>query len=119
MRKKLFSDLTKSFTPERRARIDRIKENLRKECDLAELRQALSFTQTTLAESLGGGQGEISKIERRTDIYISTLRRFLEAMGGRLEIRAIFQNHEFTITGFSSLESHDGNKKEIVMTVKE
>jgi len=119
MRKKSFADLTESFTPERRVRINGIKENLRKECDLAELRQALSFTQTTLAETLGVGQGEISKIERRTDIYVSTLRRFLEAMGGKLEIRAIFLDHEFTITSFSSLKSHGEKKKEIVMAVKE
>jgi len=119
MKKKSFSDLTGSFTPERRARIDGIKENLRKECDLAELRKALLLTQTTLAETLGVGQGEISKIESRTDIYVSTLRRFLEAMGGRLEIRAIFQNHEFMIANFSSFEGQEGKKKEIVLAGKE
>lgn len=103
MKKKKFSELTKNFSPERREHIERIKESLRQDMALAELRQALSFTQSTLAETLGVGQAEISKIENRTDIFISTLKRFLEAMGGELEIRAKFQGQSIKITNFSSL----------------
>lgn len=99
-----FSELTKAFTPERRERIEAKKAALRHEISLAELRQALSLTQSTLAETLKVGQAEISKIENRTDMFVSTLRRFIKAMGGDLEIRAVFPDQEITIKDFSSLD---------------
>ena len=82
-----FSELTQDFSPERRQRIEEKKAVLREEVSLAEIRQALSLTQSTLAETMNVGQAEISKIENRTDIFISTLRRFIRAMGGELEIK--------------------------------
>ena len=104
-----FSDLTKDFPPERRARIEAKKAFLREEMDLGELRQALALTQSTLAEALGVKQGEISKIENRTDVFVSTLRRFIQAMGGDLEIRAVFQDRTVRIRNFSSL-AQDGER---------
>ena len=104
-----FSDLTKGFTPERRARIEAKKAFLREEMDLGELRQALALTQSSLAEALGVKQGEISKIENRTDVFVSTLRRFIQAMGGDLEIRAVFQDRTVRIRNFSSL-AQDGER---------
>jgi transcriptional regulator with XRE-family HTH domain len=98
-----FGELTKDLSPERRARIEAKKVVLREEMDLAELRQALALTQSTLAEALGVKQGEISKIENRTDVFVSTLRRFIQAMGGDLEIRAVFHDRSVRIQNFSSL----------------
>jgi DNA-binding transcriptional regulator YiaG len=49
------------------------------EMPLAELRQAQELTQTTIAELLETSQGEVSKIEKRTDMYVSTLRRYIES----------------------------------------
>lgn len=114
MKNKPFSELTKNFSPDRRERIERIKDSIREEMALAELRQALSFTQSTLAETLGVGQAEISKIENRTDIFVSTLKRFLEAMGGELEIRAVFQDRAITITNFSSLIEKDEQEEKVL-----
>ncbi len=99
-----FEELTKNISKERRERIDAKKELLLKEMELAELRQALSLTQSTLAETLGVGQAEISKIENRTDMFVGTLRRFIKAMGGDLEIRAVFPDRAITIKNFSSLK---------------
>ena len=56
------------------------------EMALQELRQALLLTQQELAGSLGINQAAVSKIERQSDMYVSTLRRFLEAMGADLKI---------------------------------
>ena len=56
---------------------------------LDELREALKLTQESLAESPHVNQAAISKVERRSDMLISTLRKIIEAMGGELEIRAI------------------------------
>ena len=100
---KKFSKLTKNLSPERRARIEARKAELRPEMDLAELRQALALTQSTLAETLGVGQAEVSKIEQRTDVFVSTLRRFVQAIGGELEINAVFPDHKIAITNFSGL----------------
>lgn len=100
-----FSELTQDISEERRKGIEAKKATVREEMDLAELRQALELTQTTLAETLGVGQAEVSKIEHRTDMFVSTLRKLLNAMGGELEIRAVFPGHTITIKDFSSLES--------------
>ena len=61
---------------------------------LAELRRAREMTQETLAETLDMTQGEVSRLERRTDLYVSTLRSFVEAMGGSLELIARFPDGE-------------------------
>ena len=61
---------------------------------LAEMRKARLLTQNHLAELLQVNQGAISKLEKRSDMYLSTLRSYVEAMGGHLEIRAVFPNGE-------------------------
>jgi DNA-binding XRE family transcriptional regulator len=104
-----FSELTKDFSQERRVRIDAKKAILREEMNLAEIRQALSLTQATLAETLDVGQAEISKIEKRADMFVSTLRKYVRAMGGELKISAVFPDHEVAIKNFSSLEQGHRN----------
>jgi DNA-binding XRE family transcriptional regulator len=98
-----FSALTKHLGPERRARIEQRKEQLRQEMTLAELRRAFSLTQDTLARTLNVKQAEISKIENRADMLMSTLRNFVQAMGGDLEVLAVFPDRTIEISTFSSL----------------
>jgi len=74
-----------------------------KEMPLWELRQALQLSQERLAEILHTQQANISRIERRTDMYISTLRSYIEAMGGELDIVARFKQGEVHISQFSDL----------------
>ena len=71
----------------RRAKIERRASEL---ATLKDLRQAVERTQEELAVSLGVGQDTISRIERRSDMLLSTLRRYVEAMGGKLELVAEF-----------------------------
>lgn len=59
----------------------------------------------SVARILDVNQGEVSKIEHRSDICISTLADYIEAMGGRLEIRAVFEDREVRITQFERLAS--------------
>ena len=59
---------------------------------LGEVRRARQLTQEALAQSLGISQSEVSKVERRTDIYVSTLRKYIEAMDGELQLIARFPN---------------------------
>jgi Helix-turn-helix domain len=56
-----------------------------------------------LSTILGVKQSAISKLERRADMYVSTLRQFIEAMGGQLEIRAVFPEGDVRITQFQTL----------------
>lgn len=74
----------------RRAKIERRAVELA--TTLKDLREAFAHTQVELAQSLGVGQDTISRIERRSDMLLSTLRRYVEAMGGRLELVARFPN---------------------------
>ena len=67
-----FSELTKDFTSERRRRIEAKKAELRAAMPLHELRQAQVMTQKALGETLAVNQPAIAKMERRTDMYIST-----------------------------------------------
>jgi predicted XRE-type DNA-binding protein len=65
-------------------------ERLIREMALDELRAARALTQEHLSTILGVQQSAVSKLEHRADMYVSTLRHFIEAMGGQLEIRAVF-----------------------------
>ena len=67
---------------------------------LTELREARDLTQVQLAEKLGIEQGAVSKIERRTDMYLSTLRNIIQAMGGQLELTACFPTGKVQLLTF-------------------
>ena len=87
------------------AAIEAQKRQLLSEMPLHELRRARQLSQEQLAAELGATQPEISKIEHRTDMYVSTLRRFVEAMGGKLEIIAQFPDGTVRITQFHELDT--------------
>lgn len=59
-------------------------------CGLGDLRKALGLRQEDLAERLGVGQVAVSRMESRDDVLVSTLRNVVSAMGGQLEVRAVF-----------------------------
>jgi transcriptional regulator with XRE-family HTH domain len=61
------------------------------------LRQARKQTQVALAERLDIPQNAVSRMERRTDLLLSTMRGFVEALGGKLELRVIFPDGEFVL----------------------
>ena len=98
-----FSELTNEFTPERRRHIDAMKRELLAEMPLHELRRAREMTQRDLARTLKVNQPAVSKLEQRTDVYVSSLRSYIEAVGGRLKIVAEFPEGEVAITNFSEM----------------
>lgn len=103
-----FLKLTEGFSPQRQAYIRSRTASLQEEMALAELRQALQLTQSELADKLQIQQPAVSRMEQRTDMYISHLRQVIEAMGGQLEIVARFSDAEVKITNFSQLHSDKG-----------
>jgi len=96
-----FAELRSRMSPRARALAEAEALRLRENMDLAELRRAFRLSQEELAQELGIGQAAIAKIEKRADMYVSTLRRVIEAMGGELEIVAKFPGHSVRIGSFS------------------
>jgi DNA-binding Xre family transcriptional regulator len=98
---KKWETLRSKLSPEQRERSQRLARKMLEEMPLYELRRARQLTQEQLAEALGMDQGNISKLERRTDMYVSTLRKFIEALGGQLEVIARFPEGSIRIDQFS------------------
>jgi transcriptional regulator with XRE-family HTH domain len=82
--------------PARRARVEEHKRAIRdaqrlgRQLDLGVLREARGVTQTAVAREMGASQPNISRIERQEDLYLSTLEEYVAALGGHLEVNAVF-----------------------------
>lgn len=74
------------------------------EMPLHELRRVRSLTQRDMAKMLKVNQPAVSKLEQRADMYVSSLRSYVEAVGGQLKIVAEFPEGEIAITDFSNVE---------------
>ena len=99
-----FRELVKAMPADRQQKIaNRVRQSLAS-MPLEEIRKARQMTQAKLADVLEADQGEVSKIEHRTDIYLSTLAGYVEALGGKLEIRAVFPDREMRIAQFGELQ---------------
>jgi predicted XRE-type DNA-binding protein len=103
-----FRELMEKMSPESRAAVDAKVKALLAELPLTELRHARQLSQEQLAGVLHVKQASISKMERRTDMYISTLRNFIRAMGGELEIVARFPDGSVKINQFEELGGKAG-----------
>ncbi len=102
-----FATLRAQMSPEARAAAAAEADRLGAEMQLAQIRQALKLSQVELGQALDIGQAAVAKIEKRTDMYVSTLRRFIEAMGGELEIVARFPDHTVKVRNFSELSHRE------------
>ena len=92
---KSLNEVLKAFTPEQRARVEaRATELIEEELTLRDLRQAQHLTQERMAELLGVEQENVSRIERRADLLLSTLASYVAAMGGKLRLIAEFPNRK-------------------------
>ena len=101
---KPFNVLRKKMSTEAQKKAQKKATILLKEMPLQELRQAYHLSQERLAEILETKQANVSRIERRTDMYISTLRSYIEAMGGELNIVAKFSNGVVYINQFTDIK---------------
>ena len=98
-----FSELEAKMSPERRGRINEEVKKALAEMPISELRNARGLSQKMLANALHIQQPAVAKMEKRTDMYISTLRSHIEAMGGELEIIARFPDGNVRISNFSQI----------------
>ena len=100
-----FSDLRSRMSPQAQARAAVKAQAMLAEMPLNELRQARGLSQKMLAEVLHVQQPSIAKMEKRTDMYLSTLRSHIEAMGGQLDVIARFPDGAVKISNFGDLGS--------------
>ena len=97
----------KRLPVERRAKVEkRARELIAEEMTLRDLRKALDLTQERMAETLNIGQDSVSRLEKRSDLLLSTLRSYVAAMGGSLELVARFPDRPpVIVSGLTSLEA--------------
>jgi predicted XRE-type DNA-binding protein len=100
---KKFAELRSRMSPESQARAEAKAQAMLAEMPLNELRQARGLSQKMLAEVLHVQQPSIAKLEKRTDMYLSTLRSHIEAMGGQLEVIARFPDGAVKIGNLSKI----------------
>ena len=92
-----WSELSHKASPERRTTLRRQAVEEVERTGFAALRQARHQTQVELARKLGISQASISEIEKRDDLLLSTLRKYIAALGGRIEVRAVFSEASFVL----------------------
>lgn len=104
-----WNDLKHKSAPEKRAELKGEAHAELARIGFDKLRQARQQTQTAVTEKLNVGQGAVSRIEKQSDILLSTLREYVGALGGQLELRAVFPDGDFIIEKFG--EEKPGKKR--------
>jgi transcriptional regulator with XRE-family HTH domain len=90
----------------------RVKEMEEEELSLRDLRKSLKITQTDLAETMGTSQSAVSQIENNIGaIYLATLRKHIEAMGGELQLVAKFLDRRPVIVSVADLTEEDDDRE--------
>ena len=89
MKAKKWTKLKQRMSPEARARVDARVAKTLAALPLPEMRKAIGLTQQDLAARLVTGQGSVSKLEHAADMYLSTLRKYVEALGGELHLLSL------------------------------
>jgi transcriptional regulator with XRE-family HTH domain len=84
--------MQEKFSPEQRDKVRRKAQEKVAALRLQQVRKAHNITQKELAASMGLSQSALSELERRPNITLSLLQRYVEALGGHLEVRAVFQD---------------------------
>jgi hypothetical protein len=101
------NDIIKKLSAGQRKKVEaRAAQLVAEEMSLRELRRAHKLTQERVAETLGIGQDQVSRLEQRSDLLISTLRGYVEAMGGRLTLVAEFPKRKpVVLSGIAALDA--------------
>jgi len=103
-------DKIKALSPAQRKKVEvRAAELIAEEMTLRELRHARRLTQAKMAKTLGVTQDGVSRLEKRSDLLLSTLRKTIEAMGGSLSLLAEFPDRAPVV--LSGIAEHDPMKK--------
>ncbi|MBM3534308.1 MAG: helix-turn-helix domain-containing protein [Alphaproteobacteria bacterium] len=116
LRARPFSDLEAGMSKAALAESERIYARLREEMALGEIREAAGLSQEEMAERLKVNQAQVSRLEKRGDLKISTLARVVGALGGRLQVTAEFGGKKVTLRGLTP--GHDVVRKKKPVAAK-
>ena len=97
---KKFSELRAKMSPEAQSRAAARAEAMVVEMQLQQLRKARHVTQVEVAKAMSVEQAAVSKLERREDMYVSTLREYVKALGGELKLVASFPDADIQVHPF-------------------
>ena len=94
-----FAELSSNVVadPERAQRVAAMEAAIEHALLLGEIREHRSLSQNDVAEVLGASQARVSQLESQSDLYLSTLKRYIEALGGELEVAAVFDGERIEI----------------------
>jgi len=98
MRKKFRNLVARTMTPEARKSAHELAQQKLAEMELAELREALEIRQEDLAKELRVTQATISRLERRPNVLLESLAKYIEGLGGKLELRAVLPDRTVLLT---------------------
>jgi transcriptional regulator with XRE-family HTH domain len=109
---KSLDEIKSKLSKKRQAKIDaRAAELIAEEMTMRDLRKALSLTQKTLGEKLGMSQDNVSRLESRTDVLLSTLQAYVHSLGGELRLMAEFPDRpSITLTGLAAIENEKSSE---------
>lgn len=99
-----WNDLKHKASPEVRAQLQREAQAELQRIGFDKLRQARQQTQVAVAQRLKVRQGAVSRMEKQSDFLLSTLREYVGALGGQLELRVVFPDGDFLIESFGANE---------------
>ena len=99
---KKFSELRTKMSPEAQARSAARAEGMLLEMRLRELRKSRNVTQVQVALAMGVEQTAVSKLEHRSDLYLSTVYEYIKALGGELKLMASFPEGDIAVQSFES-----------------
>jgi transcriptional regulator with XRE-family HTH domain len=99
------------MSPERRRQNEDAAEEMLKDLALQELRRAANLTQEQVADLLRIKQASVSKLEKQGDMYLSTLQRYVRALGGELKVVASFPGREIVLNRFGPPPRSDQGQK--------
>ncbi len=116
-----YEEVFKEFSAEDQQWIKRRAEELKaEELDLREVRRLRKLTQVRLSKKLKIGQEGVSRIEKRTDLYLSTLRNYVEGVGGKLSLVVEFPDRApVVLTGFGEERETSRPRKQTVKRRKQ
>jgi DNA-binding XRE family transcriptional regulator len=104
------NDIIKNLSHAQRKKVEtRAAQVIAEEMTLRELRLARKLTQVRMAKTLGITQDSVSRLEKRSDLLLSTLRKTVEAMGGRLSLVAEFPDHAPVLLSGIAEDNPDNN----------
>jgi transcriptional regulator with XRE-family HTH domain len=106
-----WNNLKHKSSPEVRARLKREAHDELERIGFGKLRQARQQTQVAIAERLKIPQSAVSRMEKRSDLLLSTLREYVGALGGKLELRAVFPDADFELETLETVETRSTKKR--------